>query len=139
MTDNMTVRQRSYTMSRIRSSRNASTELGFIKILRTARAVGWRRNVPLEGRPDFVFVAQRLAIFVDGCFWHGCPKHYALPKSNLSYWNQKIARNQARDRRVGRRLRRAGWRVFRFWEHDVKKNPDKCVQRVRSALMLPKR
>lgn len=134
MTDNMTVGQRSFTMSRIRSSKNASTELRFIRILRRAQATGWRRGVKLEGKPDFVFARQRLAIFVDGCFWHGCPQHYAPPKSNLSYWSKKIDGNRKRDRRVCRRLRSAGWRVFRFWEHDVKKAPEKCVRRLRSAL-----
>ena len=90
----------------------------------------------IEGRPDFVFARERVAIFVDGCVWHGCPKHYAHPKSNIEYWSEKIAGNRRRDRRVGRRLRKAGWRVFRFWEHDVKKAPERCARRLRTALQL---
>jgi len=67
-------------------------------------------------RPDFVFRAQRVAVFVDGCFWHGCPRHATRPKQNRKFWDAKIARNRARDRKVSRTLRAAGWSVLRIWE-----------------------
>ncbi|MEW6301828.1 MAG: hypothetical protein AB1705_00040 [Verrucomicrobiota bacterium] len=70
-------------------------------------------------RPDFVFPKLRVAVFVDGCFWHGCPLHATKPRSNAAFWRKKLASNQARDRLVTRTLRRRGWRVLRIWEHDL--------------------
>ena len=77
------------------------------------------RHMSRAVRPDFIFRQARLAVFVDGCFWHGCPRHGTKPKSNAAFWRKKISRNQARDRLVTRTLRRAGWRVLRIWEHDL--------------------
>lgn len=68
-------------------------------------------------RPDFVFRTERLVVFVDGCFWHGCPAHYTRPKARRTFWDAKIAANRARDRRIDRALRAAGWRVLHIWEH----------------------
>ena len=86
-------------------------------------------------RPDFVFPHRRLAVFVDGCFWHGCPKHETKPKSNAAFWRNKFARNIARDRLVTRTLRRAGWRVLRIWEHELaRKNAARLRRRIRKAL-----
>lgn len=72
---------------------------------------------PFKVRPDFVFQRARVAVFVDGCFWHGCPRHGTKPSSNKSFWREKLAKNRERDRRVTRTLRRAGWQVVRIWEH----------------------
>ena len=69
------------------------------------------------GRPDFVFPRQKVAVFVDGCFWHGCPRHYNVPANNAGFWRRKLEANRARDRLVTRMLRRAGWIVVRVWEH----------------------
>ena len=74
----------------------------------------------LQVRPDFVFPKLRLAVFVDGCFWHGCPRHGSQPKGNGAFWRKKLAANVARDRRVNRALRRSGWKVLRIWEHALK-------------------
>lgn len=71
----------------------------------------------LAVRPDLVFPRYRLVVFVDGCFWHGCPDHGNLPKVNTAYWASKLQGNRARDRRVTERLKAAGWRVVRLWEH----------------------
>jgi len=70
----------------------------------------------LQVRPDFLFRAERVAVFVDGCFWHGCPRHATRPRQNRSFWDAKLARNKARDREVTRGLKRAGWTVLRIWE-----------------------
>jgi DNA mismatch endonuclease (patch repair protein) len=74
----------------------------------------------LTVRPDFVFPKARTAVFVDGCFWHGCPRHATQPKQHAAFWRQKLAGNRARDRRVNRALRAAGWQVVRIWEHELK-------------------
>lgn len=86
-------------------------------------------------RPDFVFRAERLAVFVDGCFWHGCPKHATWPRQNAAFWRAKIEGNIARDRRVDRALRAAGWRVLHLWEHALTpRHAARTVSRLRRAL-----
>jgi len=117
MPDIFTKRKRSKIMSRIRSRGNKETELRLASIFRSHRISGWRRHLQLPGRPDFAFPRHRLAIFVDGCFWHSCPKHGAEPVSNSGYWKPKLRRNRSRDRSVARQLRNKGWRVIRLWEH----------------------
>ncbi len=117
MADVFSKRKRSRVMAAIRSKGNRTTELRLVAILRAAGVTGWRRHLRLPGRPDFAFPGARLAVFVDGCFWHGCPKHCRLPKSRRKFWLGKITRNRSRDRQVARELRRAGWRVTRLWEH----------------------
>jgi len=89
--------------------------------------------VKLLGSPDFVFPIKRVAVFVDGCFWHGCPKCYRRPKSSRKYWDAKAARNKARDKAVSAALRKGGWRVLRVWEHELK-NPNNCIQRLKKQL-----
>jgi G:T-mismatch repair DNA endonuclease (very short patch repair protein) len=85
--------------------------------------------------PDFVFRAHRLAVFVDGCFWHGCPLHATQPKQNAQFWREKIARNRARDRLVTRTLRAMGWRVLRIWQHELsRQNAPRLLARLRRAL-----
>lgn len=106
-------------MSRIRSRGNKDTELKLAAILRAAGITGWRRHQTLPGRPDFIFRHERLAIFVDGCFWHGCPKHGRNPASNQAYWIPKLRRNKRRDAAVSKELSRAGWTVVRLWEHQL--------------------
>jgi len=111
--------KRSQVMAAIRSFGNKDTELKLASILRAARITGWRRHQALPGKPDFVFRRDRVALFVDGCFWHGCPKHGRQPKTNTAYWTQKLSRNTARDQSVSRTLRQSGWTVIRLWEHHL--------------------
>lgn len=127
-------RKRSEVMSCIRSRGNKDTELALARLLRRNRVAGWRRNQSAFGKPDFVFRQARLAIFVDGCFWHGCLKHSKPPRSNQNYWRAKMIRNKARDRSVSRALRKRGWRVLRIWEHELaRKNEIRLLQRIRRA------
>ena len=132
-------------MAAIRSHGNAATELRLIALMRAHGITGWRRGSTLPGRPDFVFKklpapprlrqASKLAVFVDGCFWHGCPLHGTQPKSNAKFWREKIARNQARDRRVSRTLRARGWSVLRIWEHELKRKGERrLLSRLHRAL-----
>ena len=133
MTDVFTSSKRSEVMSRIKGSGNKSTELALIRIFRENGITGWRRNRPLFGKPDFVFPESRVAVFVDGCFWHGCPKHGNTPKNNRKFREQKIGANRKRDQRVTRMLRSQGWSVQRIWEHDIR-NPEKCARMIMRAL-----
>jgi len=119
MTDVHDRAKRSENMSRIRSRGNASTELRFVSLLRSAKITQWRRQSDLPGRPDFVFRRRHLVVFIDGCFWHGCRRCGFSPRNNRQYWKKKFARNIARDRRVERLLRNQGWRIMRVWEHSL--------------------
>ncbi|HWD21238.1 MAG TPA: very short patch repair endonuclease [Verrucomicrobiae bacterium] len=132
MADVFTPQKRSAVMAKIRSRGNRDTELKLITILHEAKITGWRRHARLPGRPDFILRRLRIAIFVDGCFWHGCPKHGRLPGSRREYWIPKLARNKARDGLAKRMLQRKGWRVIRFWEHELAK-PERVVSRIRAA------
>ncbi|HUT34254.1 MAG TPA: very short patch repair endonuclease [Planctomycetota bacterium] len=135
MADIFTKAKRSQIMAAIKSVGNRSTEQALASAFRRLGVKGWRRHVNLPGKPDFVFRKQRLAVFVDGCFWHNCPKHGHIPKSNRKYWRKKLERNQERDRAANRELRRKGWRVLRLWEHAAKVSPIACAGRVARALL----
>ena len=111
--------------------------------IRTPRPSRARRGRPirassrrlLRAQVDFVFPKLRLAIFVDGCFWHACPIHATKPKNNAAFWLEKLAGNRHRDARVTRTLRRAGWRVLRLWEHELaRKNELKLLRRIQKAV-----
>jgi DNA mismatch endonuclease, patch repair protein len=127
--------KRSAVMAAVRSRENVSTELRLIRLLRTARITGWRRGRALPGRPDFVFPRARLAIFVDGCFWHGCPLHASFPATRRNVWSIKLAANKNRDRLANRALCSRGWNVVRIWEHDLQRKREKrTIRRIRRAL-----
>lgn len=130
---------RSELMSRIRSRGNKKTELALVALLRLHHITGWRRHQPLPGTPDFVFRKHKLAVFVDGSFWHGCARCYKRPSSNRRFWDAKCARNCARDREVTRELRRRGWRVVRVWEHELAKGAIVSIGKIESAIKAPKR
>jgi DNA mismatch endonuclease (patch repair protein) len=135
MPDVFTKAKRSAVMARIRGHGNKNTELALIRVFRSHRITGWRRHRPVFGKPDFVFPNLRLALFVDGCFWHACPRHATQPEGNAAFWRAKLARNQARDRLVTRTLRRAGWRVLRVWEHELtRKRELRLLKRLQRAL-----
>lgn len=134
MVDIYSPAKRSEVMSRVRGHGNKDTELALIRLFRHFGIRGWRRNQQVFGKPDFVFPKTKVAVFVDGCFWHGCPKHCSLPRNNRPFWRSKLAANKARDQQVSRALRKAGWRVLRIWEHDLAKRPEACLRKVRAAL-----
>jgi len=124
---------RSFNMSRIRGKGNEKTEVRLARLMRAGGIRGWRRHLPIPGRPDFAFRKQKVAVFVDGCFWHGCPKCFRLPKQNRVFWKAKIEGNRKRDRSVNGRLRRLGWKVVRIKECQLK-NPERVVGRVAEAI-----
>jgi DNA mismatch endonuclease (patch repair protein) len=123
---------RSAVMARIRG-KNTGPELVLGKAL-SRHGLRWQKHrADLPGRPDFVFKPFRLAVFVDGDFWHGW--RFSLWRDKLTAkWDRKISENRKRDLKVRRALRRAGWRVIRIWEHQIERNIDACVQRVLSAI-----
>jgi DNA mismatch endonuclease (patch repair protein) len=127
---------RSELMSRVHSKGNETTETRLARLLRKSHLKGWRRHSPLLGKPDFVWPAERVVVFVDGCFWHGhqCGHRNLTPRTNPAAWREKLMRNRARDRRVTRHLRRRGWRVVRIWECQLARRPRTCIRRIAQAL-----
>ncbi len=117
MSDVHTKKQRSYNMSKIKG-KNTGPELRLKKIL---KILGFSYQTKMYGKPDFANIKEKIAVFVDGCFWHRCSKHYTPPKQNKKFWKEKIERNIKRDKEVTQKLRKDGWRVIRVWEHDIKK------------------
>jgi DNA mismatch endonuclease (patch repair protein) len=129
--DNVSAQVRSRTMAAVKSTGNRSTERVLRARLVRSGVRGWRMHAKdVAGCPDFVFDDARVAVFVDGCFWHGCPRCGRPPSSNQEYWTKKVARNQARDRRNARALRRDGWTVLRVWEHALKADPARVTRRI---------
>lgn len=106
-----------------------------MRLRRALHAEGLRYRVhgKLPGRPDIVFASARLAVFLDGCWWHGCPQHFRMPESNTDFWRAKFDRNMERDRQVTAKLRAAGWSVIRVWEHEVNGDLAAVVRRVKTA------
>ncbi|MFI5345141.1 MAG: very short patch repair endonuclease [Elusimicrobiota bacterium] len=135
--DRVNPRTRSRIMAAVKSRGGRTTERRLRAHIVASGIRGWRVNLkPLPGSPDFAFPRQKLAVFVDGCFWHGCPRCYRVPKSRVAFWTTKVASNVRRDRRQSRMLRSSGWRVIRLWEHAVLMAPGACVQRIEVALAL---
>ncbi|WP_460358976.1 very short patch repair endonuclease [Mycobacterium sp. ZZG] len=116
---------------------DTTPEVALRRILH-ARGLRYRVNHPLPGLPrrraDVSFTRQRVIVFVDGCFWHGCPQHRTLPRRNGAWWAAKLRLNSERDRETDRRLAAAGWTVIRVWEHE---SPDEAADRIQRALAPP--
>jgi DNA mismatch endonuclease (patch repair protein) len=121
----------SKTMSRIRGKGNKTTEMRFRGRLIQQRVRGWILHpTDIEGRPDIFFRKKKLAIFLDGCFWHGCPHCGHIPKTRSAFWKAKITRTKERDREKEKKLKKQGIKVLRFWEHEIQKNLDDCMKKV---------
>jgi DNA mismatch endonuclease (patch repair protein) len=131
--DVMTATQRARCMSRIQG-RDTGPELTLKHAVWQA-GLRYRMRGRLPGRPDLVFFKQRVAVFVDGCFWHGCPIHSTKPKNNRSFWSKKLQGNRTRDARVNRELSELGWTVLRFWEHEIAASLAKIVSTIRRAIL----
>ncbi len=128
MTDIVTKKVRSKIMSSVKST-NTNPEIVYRKAL-FSRGLRYRVNCRnVRGSPDIVLRKKKVAIFIDGCFWHKCPKCFRAPDSNKEYWLKKVERNKARDKEVNTELKRNGWKVIRIWEHEINTVLDKTVTR----------
>lgn len=112
--------KRSEIMKKVRSKNNKSTELKLIQIFKENNIHGWRRNYKVKGHPDFVFLNKKIAIFVDGCFWHGHDCRNTKPKDNQEYWDKKRERNIKHDKEITEYFENRGWTVIRIWECELK-------------------
>lgn len=135
MSDVFSKRKRSQVMQSVRGKGNRSTEGRIRHRLASSGLSGWHLHATgIIGKPDFAFPKERVAVFIDGCFWHGCKTCRNLPATNREFWAEKIRSNKLRDRIVTSRLRRDGWAIIRFWEHDVRLQANSCVSRIHSIV-----
>lgn len=133
MADTRTLEQRKRIMAAVRQ-RDTEPELALRKALHRAGVRGWRCNFRgAAGRPDLAWPALKVAVFVDGAFWHGHPSRHRPGRSG-KYWDDKIAGNVARDRRIDADLTEEGWQVVRIWDFELRKEPDRALERVLDAL-----
>jgi len=129
MTDTFSTKKRSEIMRAIKSRGNASTEKKLIQLFKTNKISGWRRNSTILGRPDFAFPQRRIALFADGCFWHGHGCRNLTPAQNAEYWRKKIQRNMERDKEVTRTLKKQNWQVVRIWECEISRGDIRKLKR----------
>lgn len=134
-----TTESRSKLMSKIHGKNNKSTELRFRLALVRSGTSGWKMNLTrLPGKPDFYFEKSNLVVFIDGCFWHNCPKCGHIPKNNNNFWKKKLDLNKNRDKKVTKELEKKGFIVIRFWEHEIKEDVKKCIKKtIALARRLP--
>ena len=122
-----TKKQRSFNMSRIKSS-GTKPELKLRKLLWAAGLRGYRVKNKIKGKPDLYYSSKKLAIFIDGCFWHQCPECFIAPKTNKKFWKEKLYSNIVRDELINEKLKKQKITALRFWEHQVEKNPEECLR-----------
>lgn len=127
--DNLTPEQRKRNMQNIRS-KDTKPERIIMSGLRKEKIYFATHAKDILGKPDIVFRRKKIAVFIDSDFWHGHPERFIMPKTNKEYWTNKINRNKLRDKTVTKELKQLGWRVIRFWEFDIKKHPEKCIERI---------
>ncbi len=120
--------KRSNIMSKVKSKGNKSTELKMIQVFKQEGIHGWRRNYQVIGHPDFVFIKKRIAIFVDGCFWHGHDCRNTRPVDNSDYWKKKRQHNITHDTKINSIFEKRGWRVIRIWECELKKKNSEILR-----------
>jgi DNA mismatch endonuclease, patch repair protein len=133
MADVLTQEQRKFNMSRIKG-KNTGPEVKLRKLLYSKGVRGYRIHYHLPGKPDIVFVKKKIAIFIDGCFWHKCPICFQEPETRKDFWMKKINTNVNRDRNVDDQLQKTGWNVIRIWEHEIRKEPDCVIKKIISLL-----
>ena len=134
MSDSVSKEKRSEVMSSVHSSGNKSTELRLISLFRELGIKGWRRRYPVKGHPDFVFKNRKIAVFVDGCFWHGhtCRR---MPETNYQFWETKIQYNRGHDNNITTLFENRGWVVIRIWECELKKkNRETLMQKLQPII-----
>lgn len=137
MGDVFSKEDRSAIMRSVKSKNTKSTELTMIKLFRENHITGWRHNYNVKGHPDFVFLNKKVAIFVDGCFWHGHDCRNTRPSENSEYWAKKRERNVRHDKEINVLFEKRGWTVLRIWECELKKkNQANTLKRIKSVLDL---
>ena len=122
MADVFDPQKRSNVMRQVKSQKNKSTEIRLIEIFKQNNITGWKRNYPVKGHPDFVFLKYRVAVFVDGCLWHGHDCRNTRPATNKEFWQKKRERNIKHDQEITELFQKRGWTVVRIWECELKRN-----------------
>ncbi len=133
MADKVSTEVRTRTMRAVKSN-DSKMEIKFRSALWRSGLRFYKNVKSLSGKPDIVFPKKKVVIFLDSCFWHGCPEHLRMPKSNLDYWQPKIERNKKRDSEINAYYSENNWQIFRIWEHELKTNFDNQVSEVARAV-----
>ncbi len=133
MVDIHTPIQRSFNMSRVKST-NTKLERELRGLLWSDGIRSYRLRYRIFGNPDLVFPKQKIAVFIDGCFWHKCERDFSLPETRKEFWLRKIEGNAKRDILVNERLKEDGWKVLRVWQHEIKENPENVSHRVKKLI-----
>ncbi len=133
MTDVLSRKQRSFCMSQIRG-KNTKAEVMLRKALWASDMRGYRVHHGVYGNPDIAFTKSMVAVFVDGCFWHKCPKCFVQPERNADFWRKKLDGNVRRDKKVTKKLESEGWSVIRLWEHQIKLDVGSCVEKIKKEI-----
>jgi DNA mismatch endonuclease (patch repair protein) len=129
MSDTISPKKRSEIMKANKPKGNKSTEQKLIKLFKEFSIKGWRRNYKIANAfPDFVFLKKKVAIFADGCFWHGHNCRTLRPKTNRKYWDEKIKKNRERDKDIKERIEAKGWKVVRIWECEIEKKNNDLIE-----------
>ena len=136
MADVFDKEKRSEIMSAVRSKRNKSTELKLIEVFKENGIVGWRRNYKVKGHPDFIFPRKKIAIFVDGCFWHGHDCRNTRPSDNAEYWTKKRERNMKHDKEMTALFEKRGWTLIRIWECELKNKNQAILAQKMGCLLI---
>ena len=135
MSDVFDKEKRSQIMQAVKSKNTKTTELAMINLFREHHITGWRRTYPVKGHPDFVFLEKKVAVFVDGCFWHGHDCRNTRPADNADFWRKKREHNIQHDMEITSAFEKRGWTVLRIWECELKKkNQEKTLERIIKAL-----
>lgn len=135
MADIFDKQKRSHIMRRVKSHGNKSTEIKLISVFKDNNISGWKRNYAVKGHPDFVFLKKKIAVFVDGCFWHGHDCRNTKPSDNKDYWDKKRERNIRHDKEVTASFEARGWTVIRIWECELKnKNADILMEKIKPLM-----
>lgn len=121
-------------MSKVRS-KDSKIEIEFRKNLWRAGFRYSKNSSKYFGKPDLALPKYKTVIFIDSCFWHGCKKHGSIPQTRKKFWETKIERNRQRDKKVNRHYKKTGWKVIRIWEHDLKKNFKKIIERSKKLII----
>jgi DNA mismatch endonuclease, patch repair protein len=137
MADIFSQKKRSEIMSKVKS-KDSKIETEFRKKIWRAGFRYSKNTSKYFGKPDLALVKYKTVIFIDSCFWHGCKKHGSMPQTRISFWKTKIERNKQRDKEVNRHYKKIGWKAIRIWEHSLKKDFSKVVDKIENYLSVNK-
>lgn len=138
MADIFTKKKRREIMSRVKN-KDSKIEVEFKKSIWKAGLRYGKSSAKYFGKPDIVLPKYKAVIFIDSCFWHGCKKHGSMPKVRIKFWKEKLERNKQRDKEVNKHYKKTDWKMFRIWEHNLRKNKQKIIDNLKNILKIKRK